>query len=50
MTVYIEDSDEKASRAFGLDVESWLKMLLCEHCEFHAKTDYKNPNNPKLKL
>lgn len=50
MTVYIEDSDEKASRAFGLDVESWLKMLLCEHCEFHAKTGYRKPKNPILKL
>jgi len=50
MTVYIEDSDEKASRSFGLDVESWLKMLVCEHCEFHAKTGYKKPKNPILKL
>ena len=50
MTVYIEDSDEKAARALGINIEGGLKMLVCEHCEFHAKTGYKKPKNPILKL
>lgn len=50
MTIYLEDSDEKASREVGLNVEKWISALLCEDCKFQIKTGYKKPKDPLLNL